>query len=158
MAQMPGSLSKLLVDVPVAVYRGHIDRVFLFDRDEVDPVEIESAEKWYRSKLGPHEAIRFPGSNSFTSRRMEFSFAIWSAGDPECCPTEGRVTGTYKLVQQASAGAGMVVPIYGPGGAIVGLKSRPVRLSPSITMWKLVPDTAHREPVAASSSSRPRPD
>ena len=88
------------VDVPILGRRGLTDRVFHIDYDEgqLQPVEIESPEDWYKDKLAPSETVRHAGRNFLSDGSLEFAFLIWNANDPECCPTAGEVTGTYKIV------------------------------------------------------------
>jgi HEAT repeat protein len=138
--------TQLFVDVPVDGWRSHIDQVFALDygvEGDEQPVEIESPEKSYKDKLGPREAVRHPGRNSFSNGALEFAFSIWNANDPECCPTGGQVVGTYKIIKQtgASSGWGMLEP---ESGAII--RSKPPTRAPTTTL-KMVVDTAVREPM-----------
>ncbi|HYB91658.1 MAG TPA: hypothetical protein VEC38_11500 [Candidatus Binataceae bacterium] len=89
------------VDVATVGRHGVTDRVLHIDNEEHQwqPVEIESPEDWYKDKLAPSEAIRHAGRNFFSDGGLEFAFLIWNANDPECCPTAGEVTGTYKIVR-----------------------------------------------------------
>jgi hypothetical protein len=159
------------VDVATLRRGGITDRVLHIDDDEDQwqPVEIESPEDWYKSKLTPSETVRHPGRNFFSDGGLEFEFQIWKSNDHDCCPTAGQVTGTYKIVSpQASmaeapvgaqngswgagvvahAGLGFVVTVNefgqthgeGPHAGFSGIEPNPV------PAWKMVVDTAKRQP------------
>jgi HEAT repeat protein len=88
------------VDVPILGRRGVADRVLhVDDEGQWQPVEIESPEDWYEDKLGPSETVRRAGRNFLSDGSLEFAFSIWNSNDPDCCPTAGEVTGTYKIVR-----------------------------------------------------------
>lgn len=151
--------TELFVDVPMDEWRSHTDRVFVIDRDELHPVVIESPEKWYKDKLGPRESVRYPAGNSFSNSHLEWTFGIWNADNPMCCPTAGRVVGTYKVIKEtAASGAGL--GMYAPStGAIV--KSEPPTGAPATT-WKMVVDSAKREtllqPIRPSTKPKATPE
>ncbi len=139
------------VDVPGFNGEGRRDRVFVFGGDHVNPVEIESPEKWYQGKLGKNEIIRGPVANSFANGELKFAFSIWKAGDPPCCPTAGRVVGTYKVEIEP--------PMLAISGGL-GLMSasgayRTVRgvypLRPTEPAWKLVVAAAERKAIGSLS-------
>jgi hypothetical protein len=111
--------------------------------DGVYPVEIESPERWYKDKLGPREAIRRPGGNFLNNGAIGFAFSIWNANDPECCPTAGLVVGTYKVIKEMGTSVGLGT--YVPGTGLV-VRANPARRLPTTT-WKMVVDTAKREPM-----------
>jgi hypothetical protein len=48
--------------------------------------------------LAPGEGVWKGFSESFKDDRLEFEFGIWKGGDANCCPTAGRVKGTYTIV------------------------------------------------------------
>ncbi|HSR56783.1 MAG TPA: hypothetical protein VLL57_01270, partial [Candidatus Binataceae bacterium] len=136
------------VDVPTEGAHRHGDRVFVLDHDRIYAVEIESAERWYQRKLAANEAARGPVANSFSGGSLGFSFAIWKAGDPLCCPTGGRVVGTYKIIREntpSAANYGMYVPGYR-----MLRKSLPPPGVASVS-WKMAVDTAEREPLSGAS-------
>jgi hypothetical protein len=160
------------VDVATLTRGGITDRVFHIDAggDQWQPVEIESPEDWYKGKLTPSETVRHRGRNFFSDGGLEFEFKIWKSNDRDCCPTAGKVTGTYKVVtaqdstaddpeevQNESGSAGVAAPggvgfvtenEFGqtqgggpPGGAFGAvIESNPA------TTWKMVVDTAKRQP------------
>jgi hypothetical protein len=137
---------QLFVDVPLDGRRSHGDQVFALDygvEGDEQPVEIESPEKSYKVKLGPREAVRYPGRNSFSNGALEFAFSIWNANDPECCPTAGLVVGTYKIIKETGPppALGALDP---ESGAIV--RSKPPTRAPTTT-WKMVVDTAIPKPM-----------
>jgi HEAT repeat protein len=145
--QVPGE-GVLCIDVPMDGYRSRTDQLFAIDRSELQPVEIESPPQWYKSKLGPQEQVWFLAANWFSNDKLEFAFNIWNADDAICCPTGGRVTGTYRLVKAFSLAGG--APILGLGpyspSAPVIVRSRS---TPTVTTatWKMVVDTAERKPM-----------
>lgn len=60
---------------------------------------FERAYEWYTEsdRLNKGE-IAQTESNIFTDDKLEFKFYIWNRGDPTCCPSAGKVIGTYKIV------------------------------------------------------------
>ncbi len=143
--------TQLFVDVPVDGWRSHIDQVFALDygvEGDEQPVEIESPEKSYKSKLGPREAARHPGRNSFSNSALEFAFSIWNANDPECCPTGGQVVGTYKIIKETRTPSAWGAPALGafaPGSGESARSILPTR-APK-TKWTMLVDTAIRKPI-----------
>jgi HEAT repeat protein len=99
----PRTRTELFVDVPVDGWRSRTDQVFAVVGGRLHPVEIQSAQKWYKLKLPPREGIRYPAANSFSDDELSFSMSIWNADDPMCCPSAGGVAGTYKIVEEAAA-------------------------------------------------------
>lgn len=138
--QAPGE-GLLCVDVPVDGYRSHADQVFAIDRGELLPVDIESPDKFYKSKLGPDEQVWFPAANSFSDDKLEFAFNVWNGDDPICCPTGGQVTGTYKFVLNRPYPGGVALGFAPIAGGI--LRSNPFPTTEP-TKWKLVVDTVQR--------------
>jgi hypothetical protein len=96
-----------------------------------------------KDKLGPREAVRHPGRNSFSNVAPEFAFSIWNANDPKCCPTGGQVVGYL----QDHQGNGR---IFRRGDARVRIwcnhQEQTATRAPT-TMLKMVVDTAVREPM-----------
>jgi hypothetical protein len=39
-------------------------------------------------------------STRFSDSGLEFEYYIWNEGDANCCPTAGKVTGTFKLMKE----------------------------------------------------------
>ena len=93
------------IDVATLGRLGITDRVLHtdYDEDHWQPVEIESPQDWYKDKLAPSETVRHPGRNFFSDGGLEFEFQIWNSNDQDCCPTAGRVTGTYKIIRAQSS-------------------------------------------------------
>ena len=78
-----------------------IDNVFAVGGDgDFTPVEIESPEDWYTSKLSPGESTWNSNGNSFSDYALSFGFVIWAGEDPHASPSAGGVTGTYKIIRQ----------------------------------------------------------
>jgi HEAT repeat protein/uncharacterized protein YecT (DUF1311 family) len=61
-------------------------------------IVIEPAPDWFADKLKPGEGVWKGEILSLSSDKLEFEFYIWNEGDANCCPTAGRVKGTYKIV------------------------------------------------------------
>jgi hypothetical protein len=160
------------VDVATLRRGGITDRVLHIDdgEDQWQPVEIESPEDWYKDKLAPSETVRHPGRNFFSDGGLEFEFQIWRSNDRDCCPTAGQVTGTYKIVSPeasmaeapvgvqngsdsstARAGVGFAYTVNeavqthgeGPHAGSFGAVIEP---NPPVPAWKMVVDTAKRQP------------
>jgi HEAT repeat protein len=122
--------------------RGVTDRMLHIDynEDQWQRVEIESPEDWYKHKLGPSEIVRHAGRNFFSDGGLEFAFLIWNANDPECCPTAGEVTGTYKIVRaqpsivevpEFSFRNTKAAAIPSAGTAIVGTGNKIIQIQPT---------------------------
>lgn len=138
------------VDVPVYGQQSRHDRVFVLNGDWVNPVKIESPEKWYQSKLGKNEAIRGPIANSFTSEGLKFTFAIWKASDPQCCPSAGWVAGTYKMDLErptSAVRAQFRIHTYAYGSGFVRIHRCISPVQSVEPVWKMVVATAEREPA-----------
>jgi hypothetical protein len=60
-------------------------------------VELEEPQEWYQSRLRPHESVRKGSDFTFEDDRLEWSFTIWNGDDASCCPTGGRVSGTFTI-------------------------------------------------------------
>ena len=78
-----------------------IDNIFAVGGDgDFTPVEIESPEDWYKSKLNPRESTWNSNGNSFSDYGLSFGFSIWAGEDPHASPSAGGVTGAYKIIRQ----------------------------------------------------------
>ena len=62
-------------------------------------VSLLSAVQAYQSSLREGERIRQDAHITFTSEGLFCVFYIWNGEDPNCCPSGGKVFGTYKIVQ-----------------------------------------------------------
>ena len=156
-----------------------VDDVFAIRDGDFIPVQVESPEEWYKSRLRPGESTWNSNGNSFSDDRLSFEFYIWAREDAHASPSAGRVTGTYKLVREtkgqpvamgvigsfplSSANTPFAAPSSGGGHPV----TKPVRVGaglfpPSsantphavqssgvgpVTTWRMVVDTAEREPV-----------
>lgn len=113
------------------------------------PVQIESPEEWYKSKLRPGESTWHSNGNSFCNDKLSFAFSIWAGEDPHASPSAGGVTGTYKIIRETKAqpvGGGMagLFPLssaYTPYAAPSSGDGHP------LAIWKMVVDTAARNPT-----------
>ncbi len=63
----------------------------------ISPVDFIPAPVSFSPYLKISESIQKGENNIFTPKGLFFEFSIWNPGDPTCCPTAGRVTGTYLL-------------------------------------------------------------
>ncbi len=63
------------------------------------PVQIQTADEWYKDKLKPGETIEDGSSFTASDNKLEFMFGIWNRGDAHCCPMAGLVRGTYKITK-----------------------------------------------------------
>ena len=125
-----------------------LDNVFAIRAGDFIPVSIESPEEWYKSKLRPGESTWHSNGNSFSDDKLSFGFSIWAAEDPHASPSAGVVTGTYKIIRETTvqpAGEGGAVS-YGSPPTVVS-KAVARRGGPPLVTWKMVVDTAEREPV-----------
>jgi hypothetical protein len=68
--------------------------------DSIHAVDLQSASETYENLAAPGEIILNGGEKEFYVQDDQLKFEFWLAhpGDAHCCPTAGRVTGTYKLV------------------------------------------------------------
>ena len=127
-----------------------IDNVFAIENGELIPVQIESPEEWYKSRLKPGESTWNSNSNSFSTwDKLSFAFSIWTAEDSHASPSGGGVTGTYKIIKETTVPQPIAV---GPGVFPLSPPSTPYP-APSygpghpLTTWKMVVDSAERKPA-----------
>jgi len=103
------------------------DSLYAVDGDDLRPVQIESPEEWYKSKLQPGESIMNGFANSFSDyAQPAFAFTIWKKGDAQF-PTGGQVTGTYRIVREER------------------FSNDPKK--PWVHNWRLEVESAKREPI-----------
>jgi HEAT repeat protein len=76
-------------DVPITGWRYQDDNVFAVEDEQAIPVKIDSP---YGSPAG---------GNDFHGGKLEFGENIYNRDDATCCPTDGKITGTYKIVEDA---------------------------------------------------------
>ena len=60
-------------------------------------VSVESPERQYRALLGAGESVQDPVALELADDRLDWSVAIWNAGDGHCCPTAGAIRGSFEL-------------------------------------------------------------
>ncbi|MFI5248154.1 MAG: HEAT repeat domain-containing protein, partial [Nitrospirales bacterium] len=94
--------NQLFIVVPL-IYSGtgrfHKDHVFcVLPRGTLKPVPFQEAPQGFRDLLKPGETINKDATNTYSNNQMTFQFSIWNKNDPNCCPTAGEVTGTYKML------------------------------------------------------------
>jgi len=63
-------------------------------------VELVSAATAFAPRLRPGEGVWKGEENSFGDAGLAFTFYIWKEGDANCCPSAGKVTGTYTLEER----------------------------------------------------------
>jgi HEAT repeat protein len=50
--------------------------------------------------LKPNEGVWKGIGSEFSDDKLEFGYYIWNEGDANCCPTAGKITGTYKMTKE----------------------------------------------------------
>ena len=76
-------------DVPITGWRFNDDNIFVVENDHAVPVVIESGNR------GP------AGGSDFHGGKLVFDENVYNRDDPTCCPTGGKITGTYKIIEDA---------------------------------------------------------
>ena len=62
-------------------------------------IEFENAAEAYEDNVDVQEMVLTGGPGVFcTGNKLKFEFYIAHHGDSHCCPTAGKVTGSYKIV------------------------------------------------------------
>jgi len=62
-------------------------------------IDFEDAAEAYEDKFNAEETVLTGGSGvNCTGGKLKFEFYIANDADPHCCPTAGKVTGSYKIV------------------------------------------------------------
>lgn len=112
------------------------DEVFALEPEPFGEVEIRSADEWYGSKLRPGEMIPNGVENSFSDDGLKFKFDIHGYGDMGWHDASaGEVTGTYKIVKEMHYDA---------------------QKKQWTGAWKMVVNTAKREPFQESEHRVPK--
>jgi hypothetical protein len=63
------------------------------------PVVFEQAGRAYEKKVNPEEFVITGGPGIlFYKDSLRFEFFIANKGDSSCCPTAGKISGTYKVI------------------------------------------------------------
>jgi hypothetical protein len=73
----------------------HEDEFFRIDAGALTQL---STPKGLPLELAEGEQVLKGAFESFNNDDLRFEFGIWKAGDPNCCPTAGWVSGTYTIV------------------------------------------------------------
>jgi len=60
-------------------------------------VSIEDPQERFRPQLGPGEGIWRETSITLADDKLEWQFGIWKPEDPICCPSAGRMRGTFAI-------------------------------------------------------------
>jgi hypothetical protein len=125
-----------------------VDNVFAIRDGDFIPVQIESPEKWYKSRLRPSESTWHSNGNSFSDDKLSFGFSIWAGEDPHASPSAGEVTGTYKIIKETKAQPGGAVASLNPVTSVITRSAAPSNGdSHPLATWKMVVDTAERKPA-----------
>jgi hypothetical protein len=98
------------------------------DAHGLRPVQIESPEKQYESMPRPGEEMTQYNVNYFADNQQPwFELTLRREAVPDCCPSEGQIFGTYKIIKktQTSDGADKLLA----------------------TVWKFIPAAATRQPL-----------
>jgi HEAT repeat protein len=122
------------------------DNVFAIGDGDFIPVQIESPEEWYKSRLRPGESTWHSNGNSFSDDKLSFGFSIWAGEDPHALPSAGEVTGTYKIVREDTGqpAVGSLPAAFGSAPAAANSGG-----AHPLTTWKMVVDTAERKSVVS---------
>jgi hypothetical protein len=79
--------------------RFHTPRIWSLDaHGGLQPVDFVPAPKTYAPRLAAGEEVAKGESDRFADDELSYAFDIWNHGDANCCPTAGRVTGTYRVL------------------------------------------------------------
>jgi hypothetical protein len=63
----------------------------------LEPVAFRQAPEALSARLAPGEGIWKGAAYEFSDDRLAFEVHVWKDGDANCCPTAGRITGTYTI-------------------------------------------------------------
>lgn len=101
------------------------DFIFLLtDKAAAEPIGMEPAAVGYQrlaevgaagARLDAGESINKPGAVDFGVSPPTFGFCIWKAGDANCCPTGGQVTGTFAVRMDIVGSMGVVIDTWQRG-------------------------------------------
>lgn len=73
------------------------------NRAALDDVQLELPSEWYKPKLNKGEGVWKGEVYDFSDDKLNFEFGIWKEDDANCCPTAGRVEGSFKLLPEGSS-------------------------------------------------------
>lgn len=71
---------------------------------DLTPVAFIQAPDALASTLAPGEGVWKGAFYDFADDQLKFEFFVWRQGDGNCCPSGGRVTGTYALHEVVQPG------------------------------------------------------
>ena len=97
-----GSRCHLFHVTEVEYGTGHFNKEHIFSINvsgDLVKVEFTPASSTYQTRLNPNEGIWKGEVNKFSEQGLFFEFYIWNKGDANCCPSGGKVTGEYKIVE-----------------------------------------------------------
>lgn len=80
---------------------GHIrrDRIYCILPDlTLQEIAYQPAPQGFLNHLKKGEGVWKGENDYFSDERLAFEFYIWKEGDGNCCPSAGKVTGTYQIV------------------------------------------------------------
>lgn len=93
------------------------------------PIIFDQAGLAYENRVNEGEIILTGGAGIlFADGKLRFEFFIANEGDPHCCPTAGKISGTYKMV---------------------GSKQFHPRSKKYSCTYRLVADTYRRDPISS---------
>jgi len=72
-------------------------------------VKVISPADTYRTQLKEGEDIRTGVRSRFSKEGLYFEFYIWNQDDANCCPSAGKVNGTYKIVRDENNNGGLTI-------------------------------------------------
>jgi hypothetical protein len=70
----------------------------------LEQVELIPASESFKEHLAKGEGVWKGVTSTFTDDGLFFDFGIWNEGDGNCCPSAGKVHGTYKLERKSDGG------------------------------------------------------
>lgn len=79
---------------------GHIrkDRIYcVLPSSALQEITFQPAPEAFSKHLKKGEGVWKGENDFFSDERLAFEFYIWKEGDGNCCPSAGRVTGTYQI-------------------------------------------------------------
>lgn len=81
------------------------ETVFAISRDTLIPVKLFIGPEYSGVDLMPGESVQDGVFNNFSDDKLEFTYGIWNEMDAHCCPTAGKVTGTYRINRKTKRGS-----------------------------------------------------
>ena len=78
----------------------HVYEFYPGQNSPLQEVRVVSPAETYKSRLEDGEDVRQGVRSRFSKAGLYFEFYIWKQDDANCCPSAGKVNGTYKLVRE----------------------------------------------------------